>query len=244
MDEKSLLCAILRKDLKSFIYKVFATINPSITLSKTWYIDYIADYLQDIAQNGAKRIIINIPPRYMKSISISVAWPAWLLGLDPTKRIIVASYSGHLSIKHSLDCRAIMQSPWYRQLFPQTIICPDQNKKNKYMTTEFGFRMATSIGGSITGEGGDILIVDDPHNPTHIHSSKMRNKAIDWFEQTFLSRLNDRSKGSVVVVMQRLHMCDLSAHLIAKGGWEVLKLPAISDDDTTLHSPYRKRDGK
>jgi predicted phage terminase large subunit-like protein len=236
MKETLLLQAILRTDLKSFIHKVFATINPGIKFNDTWYINYITDYLGDIGK-GHQRLIINIPPRCLKSISISVAWPAWILGLDPQKRIVVASYSEHLSIKHSLDCRAIMQSQWYQELFPETVISKSHNRKNKFMTTKFGFRMATSVGGSITGEGADILIVDDPHNPTYIYSDKIRVKAINWFEQTFLSRLNDPQSGSVVVIMQRLHEQDLAGHLLNKGGWHLLKIPAVSDCDIKLQSP-------
>ena len=166
MNEKILLHALLRRDLKSFIYKVFHTINPGMQFHNAWYIDHIAKHLEEISTKASQRLIINIPPRCLKSISISVAWPAWLLGIAPNKRIIVASYSQILSTKHSLDCRAVLQSHWYKEIFPGTII--SQCQKNKFTTTEFGFRIATSIGGSITGEGADILIVDDPHNPTYI----------------------------------------------------------------------------
>jgi hypothetical protein len=237
MDNKLLLGAILRNDLKSFICKVFDTINPGISFNNAWYIDVISDYLENLSGDTGKRLIINIPPRCLKSVSISVAWPAWILGASPHKRIIVASYSQHLSIKHSLDCRAIMQSSWYQDLFPGTAISTSQNKKDKFMTTKFGFRMATSVGGSITGEGADILIVDDPHNPTYIHSHKMRSKAINWFEQTFVSRLNNQQTGSIVIVMQRLHNQDLSGHLLKKDGWELLKIPAISDLQNEIRSP-------
>jgi predicted phage terminase large subunit-like protein len=237
MKDKQLLQAILRTDLKSFICKVFDTINPGIAFNNAWYLDLIADHLESIEYDAYKRLVINIPPRCLKSVSISVAWPAWLLGRQPHKRIIVASYSEQLSIKHSLDCRAVMQSQWYQELFPQTVISPSHNRKNKFMTTQFGFRMAASVGGSITGEGADILIVDDPHNPTYIHSEKIRSKAIQWFEQTFISRLNDQQRGAIVVVMQRLHKQDLSGHLEKQGGWRELKIPAISDQAMTFRSP-------
>jgi predicted phage terminase large subunit-like protein len=234
MEQNPLLQAILRCDLKSFIHKVFHTINPGMEFHNSWYIDSIAQYLEEITRKGGQRLIINIPPRCLKSISISVAWPAWLLGIAPSKRIIVASYSQNLSTKHSLDCRAIIQSLWYQELFPKTII--SQCQKNKFTTTQFGFRIATSVGGSITGEGADILIVDDPHNPTHIYSEKIRKQAIDWFQQTFLTRLNDPQKGSVAIVMQRLHSQDLSGHLLQKGNWSLLKIAAIAKERQILNS--------
>ena len=238
--DHQLLNAILRTDLKSFIYKVFTTLNPGCIFQNTWYIDCIAEYLEQMQYVKGQRLIINIPPRCLKSISISVAWPAWLLGNNPALRIIVASYAEHLSIKHSIDCRALMQSDWYKSIFPKTALSSTQNKKNKYMTTKFGFRMATSIGGSVTGEGADILIVDDPHNPTHIHSTTSRNKAINWFEQTFLSRLNNQKDGCVVVVMQRLHYLDLTNHLLQNGGWKMLQIPAISQQNQIISSPKRQ----
>lgn len=178
------------------------------------------------------RLIINIPPRTLKSIFVSVAWPAYLLGANPTKRIMAASYSQILSIKHSLDCRFILNSDWYKELFPNTILSKTHNQKSKFLTTANGFRFATSVGGSATGEGGDILIIDDPHNPTQIHSYKIRKKVIDWFEQTFVSRLNNRNKGAIVLVMQRLHSDDLSGYLLSNSSsWHHLKIPEISIQD-------------
>jgi len=141
----------------------------------------------------------------LKSVCISVAWPAWLLAHDPTKRILAASYSQTLSVKHWLDCRFVLSSDWYNQIFPKTTLSKNHNQKSKFLTTLNGFRFATSVGGSVTSEGGDFLILDAPHNPSHINSPKLRIKAIEWFDQTFLTRLNDKSKGAVIVVMQRLH---------------------------------------
>lgn len=230
-NQKRLLHAILRQDFTSFIAKVFHTINPGTEYIHNWHIELIAEYLEYIRVGKIKRLIINIPPRALKSICTSVAFPAWLLGHDPTYRIMSASYSSILSIKHSLDCRFILSSKWYQELFCDTKLSTKQNQKSKFLTTENGFRFATSVGGSATGEGGDILIIDDPHNPTHINSRALRNKAIDWFEQTFVSRLNNKNTGAIIVVMQRLHEHDLAGHLIANSGWEVLKIPAIAAQD-------------
>lgn len=221
--------AILRQDFTSFIAKVFDTINPSTEYVYNWHIDLIADYLEHVRLGKIKRLIINIPPRTLKSLCISVAFPAWLLGHDPTCRIMAASYSSILSIKHSLDCRFVLSSNWYQKLFPHTILNTKQNEKSKFLTSQNGFRFATSVGGSATGEGGDILIIDDPHNPTHIHSFTIRNKTIDWFEQTFVSRLNNKNTGAIILVMQRLHESDLAGHLIDSGGWNVIKIPSIAN---------------
>lgn len=229
MYPQKLLHAVLRKDFNSFINKVFHTINPSVEYQSNWHIRLIAEHLQAVQNGEIKRLIINIPPRSLKSVCIGVAWPAWILGLDPTKRIMSASYSQVLSIKHSLDCRFILNSNWYQQIFPKTILSKKHNQKSKFLTSENGFRFATSVGGSATGEGGDILIIDDPHNPSQIHSLKMRTRVIEWFEQTFVTRLNNKNAGVIVLVMQRLHEEDLSGYLLAtSNSWLHLKIPVIA----------------
>lgn len=232
-----LLQAILRKDFCSFIHKTFTTINPSMEYYPNWHIELIAEKLEEVRKGNIKRLIINMPPRALKSICVSVAWPAWLLGQDPSSRIMLASYSQILSIKHSMDCRFVVTSEWYKKLFPKTIISKTHNQKSKFMTSSHGFRFSTSVGGSATGEGGDVLIIDDPHNPSHIHSLKMRTKVTEWFEQTFLTRLNNREKGSIILVMQRLHEEDLSGYLMASDpdSWEILKIPAICNMDQKLN---------
>lgn len=220
--------AIIRQDFSSFISKVFSTINPGAKYHSNWHIDLIADYLEAARYGHIKRLIINMPPRALKSVCISVAWPAWLLAHKPETRIMAASYSSVLSVKHSLDTKLVLESEWYKKLFPKTKLSRKHNCKNKFLTTKNGFRFATSVGGSATGEGGDYLIVDDPHNPTQINSPKLRNKAIDWFEQTFVTRLNDSKNGVIIVVMQRLHEEDLSSQLISCGDWELLKIPMVA----------------
>ncbi|HJD60457.1 MAG TPA: phage terminase large subunit [Rickettsia endosymbiont of Omalisus fontisbellaquei] len=240
---KELLNSILRQDFHSFIIKVFNSINPGAEYYPSKHIKIITDYLNAVQSGDINRLIINIPPRSLKSICVSVAWPAYLLGASPTKRIMAASYSQILSIKHSLDCRFILNSDWYKELFPNTILSKTHNQKSKFLTTANGFRFATSVGGSATGEGGDILIIDDPHNPTQINSYKIRKKVIDWFEQTFVSRLNNRNKGAIVLVMQRLHTEDLSGYLLNNGNlWHHLKIPAISIQDYSFKLTTNNRD--
>ena len=207
---------VLRNDLSAFIHKSFNTINPSVKYSHNWHIDLIAEYLKEVYNGNIKRLIINIPPRSLKSVCISVAFPALILGKNPSSRIIVASYSEILSLKHSTDCRIIINSQWFKKLFPDFQLNQSQNEKHKFATTQNGYRFATSIGGSLTGEGGDILIVDDPHNPQQIMSDKYRLKTIEWFSNTFVSRLNDKKNGVIIIVMPRLHQNDLVGYLLSK----------------------------
>jgi hypothetical protein len=130
-----------------------------------------------------------------------------------------------------MDSRFVMMSDWYKDLFPDSQLKRGANLKSKFLTINNGFRFATSVGGSVTGEGGDYLIIDDPHNPTQIHSEKFRNRAIEWFEQSFATRLNDKNEGVIVLVMQRLHEDDISGYLEQSGDWEVLKIPIFANHD-------------
>lgn len=228
--------AVLRTDLASFIAKTFHSVNPGTPFLPNWHIDAIAEYLTAATKGDITRLIINMPPRSLKSLCVSVAWPAWLLGHDPGARIMAASYSQMLSVKHSLDCRLVLSSPWYRALFPSTILSHDQNEKSKFVTTKRGFRFATSVGGTATGEGGNFLIVDDPHSPLQAASDTVREQAIEWFHQTFASRLDDKQRGVIAIVMQRLHTDDLTGHLLSEMGhhWEHLCLPAIAEQKTIV----------
>lgn len=221
--------AVLREDFRAFVHKCFTTINPATPYMPNWHIELIGEYLEACRHGELQRLIINMPPRMLKSLTVSVAWPAFLLGHNPAERIMSASYAAGLSIKHALDSRAVMQSPWYREVFPALQIAKDQNEKHKLATTQHGHRIATSVGGTATGEGGGFLIMDDPHTPAQAMSDGQRQAAIDWFDQTFASRLDDKRKGCMVVVMQRLHADDLTGHLLDKGGWEQLCLPAIAE---------------
>jgi predicted phage terminase large subunit-like protein len=244
--DKDLLSAVLRRDFASFIHKSFCTINPNTSYQHNWHIELIADYLESVRNGKIKRLIINMPPRALKSVCVSVAWPCWLLGHNPATRIMVASYAQMLSIKHSLDSKLIMNAPWYKKIFPRTILSRKHNQTSKFLTTENGFRFATSVGGSATGEGGDILIIDDPHNPNHIHSPKLRERAILWFDQTFVTRLNNKNTGSIILVMQRLHENDLSGYLSSQKNWELLTIPAIADEDINYNiasKSYRYHSG-
>ncbi|MFP6730992.1 MAG: phage terminase large subunit [Alphaproteobacteria bacterium] len=232
--EARLLEAVLRQDPASFTAKVFHTVNPTAPYLDNWHVQLICKYLAACSRGEITRLIINLPPRSLKSICVSVAWPAWLMGHAPTKRIMTASYNRELSIRHALDFRTVTTSPRYRSIFPGFVPAPDQNEKHKLQTTARGHRIATSVGGAATGEGADILIVDDPHNPRQALSTVQREGALTWFDQTFSSRLDDKKKGVMVVVMQRLHERDLTGHLLAKGGWEHLCMPAEAERRTII----------
>jgi predicted phage terminase large subunit-like protein len=232
IDIQALINKAVQEQFKSFLIKAFYTINPDTKFLDNWHLDMITDALEKVRIGKVKRLIINVPPRSLKSICVSVAFPAWILAKNPAARIIVSSYSQTLSNKHSLDTRRVMQSDWYCKIFKDSQIIRGCNTKSKFQTKNNGYRFATSTGGTLTGEGGDFLIIDDPHSPVKIQSKRERQKVIDWFSNTFSSRLNDKKNGAMIVVMQRLHEEDLSGFLLDKGGWETIILPAINEFET------------
>src|SRR3989338_7035711 len=161
-----LLC---KNSIYSFIEESFLVLNPGVKFLPNWHLELIAEYLHAVTSGEIKRLIINIPPRYMKSTCISVCWPAWLLGMKPSRRILCASYSQGLALKHSVDTRHLINSRFFQTVFPNTTLDDSVNNKTKFITNKRGFRFATSVGGTLTGEGGDFLILDDPHDAIQIH---------------------------------------------------------------------------
>jgi predicted phage terminase large subunit-like protein len=219
----------LRTDFNVFLEKTFRTVSPGQRYCPNWHLEAIAYALERVARGEVKRLIILMPPRNLKSIAASVALPAWLLAQDPTQRIICVSYSSDLANKHARDCRAVMMAPWYEAAFPLTRLDPSKNAETEFATTRRGFRLATSTGGTLTGRGGNILIIDDPLKPADAQSELRRQDCLQWYTNTLLSRLDDKVYGAIILVMQRLHLDDLAGYLMEQGGWEVLELPAVAD---------------
>jgi len=228
--------AIIRSDFASYIRKVFQTLSPSATYSDNWHIHAIAYQLERVRRGEIRRLIINLPPRSLKSLTCSVAFSTFLLGHDPSKRIIGMSYSQDLATKHSNDCREVMGSSWYRQLFPQTKLSRLKNTETEFTTTRMGHRIATSIEGTLTGRGGDIIILDDPLKPIDALSDSKRERVNNAFFNTIVSRLDDKRTGAIIIVMQRLHEDDLVGRLLREqpDQWTVLSLPAIAEQDQTI----------
>src|SRR6516164_1918663 len=228
--------AILRTDLASFNRKVFETLAPSTTYQDNWHIHAIAHRLELVRQQKIRRLIITVPPRSMKSMLSSISLPAFLLGHDPSKRVIAVSYSSDLAIKLSNDCRHIMSSRWYEELFRDTKLAPHKNTEAEFQTSGRGFRIATSIEGTLTGRGGDIIIIDDPMKPIDALSDTKRERVHNAFVNTILSRLDHKQTGAIIIVMQRLHEDDLVGRLLRDqpNEWSVLSLPAIAEQEETI----------
>jgi len=243
--DRNLADAVYRINFGAFTYRAFEAVNPGQRLIANWHIDTICYQVQQMVIGEAKkRLILNLPPRSLKSFIASVALPAWLLGRQPSTRIICGSYSDELATKFSRDCRALLETPFYKRVFPGTQLNPKKASEGEFETTKRGFRLATSVGGTLTGRGGGVRIVDDPIKANDAESEIARRAAIDWFRNTALSRLDEPAESIICLAMQRLHVDDLSGILIEQG-WPKLVLPAIAleaadyliGEDEVYHRP-------
>jgi predicted phage terminase large subunit-like protein len=231
--------AYLRNDFYTFAERAFRELNPSIRFLPNWHLELVASKLEACRRGEIKRLIITVPPRSMKSLFGSVAFPAFVLGHNPSAQIICASYGQDLSNKHSLDCRTLMSSAWYKTVFP-TQLNPQKLSVQEFLTTQNGFRLSTSVGGVLTGRGADIILIDDALKPDEAVSETQRNAVNMWYDHSLYSRLNDKRDGVIIIIMQRLHEDDLVGHVLEKENWEHVILPAIAEEEEThiIQTPF------
>jgi len=228
--ERLLVDLALRHRFDLFVRRCFLTLNPGKTFKENWHHHAIYDTLSQVRHGDLTRLIINIQPRSLKSLIVSIAYPAFVLGHDPRKRIYVISYGDDLADKHSSDFRAIVESDWYKRAFPHMRI--KKSLVDAVATTEGGYRRSTTVMGALTGLGGDLFILDDPQKAVDAQSEARRNSINQWFSNTLISRLDDKKTGAIVIVMQRVHMNDLCGHVTeASDEWTTLSLSAIAEAD-------------
>jgi hypothetical protein len=232
----------LRRSLPRFVRSAWPLLEPATQFREGWHLDALCEALEAVARGELRRLIINVPPRHMKSLAAAVFFPCWLWLSRPEARLLYASYSQALSIRDSLKCRRLIEADGtagegtllerlgYRGLLlllgEDWGLAGDQRAKQRFENSRTGYRLATSVGGTATGEGGDLLVIDDPHKADEVESEVRREAVLDWHDATMATRLNDPQPGAEVVIMQRLHERDLTGHLLEQGGFELLCLPA------------------
>lgn len=201
-----------------------------------WHLEAIGEHLEAVSRGHIKRLLVNCPPRCSKSSMISVAWPAWTWiqkhqGLGgPEAQFLFASYAEGLSLRDSVKTRRLIISPWYQHHWKDKFqLTGDVNTKGRFENNRGGYRIATSVGGTLTGEGGSILVIDDAHKADEVESDVVREGVIEWYDEVFTTRLNDPSNGAIVVIGHRVHHDDLSNHLLDHGGFTHLCLPMEYD---------------
>ena len=234
--------------LYEFVRQSWHVVEPGVPFIGGWHIEQICEHLEACSGGDLRKLLINIPPRHSKSTIVSVMWPMWEWLTDPAQKFLCASYSGNLSIRDNLKARRLIQSPWYQDRWGHMFrLAGDQNAKQRYENDKTGYRLATSVGGTATGEGGSRLLLDDPHSAQEAQSDAIRESALEWFDVVWSTRLNDPKADVMVTIMQRLHERDISGHIIDDiGGWEHLMIPAEWDGvrRKTSVGPYDPRQKK
>ena len=228
---KEALYAALRNDFPTFFAKVFITLNLGVDFKMNWHHLAIAEFLRQMLAGEIKRGIVNSCPRSLKSTIISVAWVAFVLGHDPTKFFVVASHNMELATELSFMFRKIVNSDWYKEAFPTMRGKPDKDNELIFRTSKGGGRRATSVNSDVTGLGGSDIIIDDPIDASLADNAEQCAVTNRWITKVLMSRLNDKSKGTVLLVMQRISIYDTTAALLSIKGWKSLVLPAIAQKD-------------
>ena len=221
---------LCEESLYEFTKQAWPITEPGTEFIDGWHIHTICDHLQACIEGKISNLIINMPPRHMKSLLVAVMFPMWVWTFKPEYRWLFSSYSGSLSMRDSLKCRRLVQSAWYQNNWGDKVkLISDQNVKTFFETDKYGYRFATSVGGTTTGMGGNAIVTDDPHSAMEAQSDVIREGVIEWYDQAMSTRLNDPKRGIKILVMQRLHEKDLTGHLLEQGGYELLCLPAEYD---------------
>jgi predicted phage terminase large subunit-like protein len=226
--------ALCRTNLLPFVRKVFRLLHPDGTepFIMNWHIDAMCHALEQTALGNDTRLILEVPPRHLKSVCTSVALPAWLLGRNPAMKILVASYGAELADEHARNTRAVMTSDFYKRLFPNTVLTVDRS--GEFKTTRGGMRKGVSVGGATTGFGADIIIIDDLIKADAAHSEAEVKRVQDYLSSTLITRLNNPVTSKILVIQQRLSEMDPAGFLKAKGGYKVLSLPSIASRHETI----------
>lgn len=241
-EKERLYRLLLERDFGGFVRAAWPILEPQTIFRENWHLDLLAEYLTLVRRRQIRRLIINVPPRTGKSNLVTVGFPSWVWTQEPHARFICSAYADNLSIKHSLDRRTLIASPWYQSLWGNRVkFAVDQNLKSEFQNEARGVMVATSTGGSVIGKGADYIIIDDPHNPLQVLSDTERATALRYFDTALSTRLDDPQTGAIVLVMQRLHEGDLTGHLLAKEGWEHVCIPAVAERDEVWNFPISGR---
>ncbi len=226
MTGQEALSAACRQSFAIFAMRAFREVEPATKYENNWHIQCIAEHLEAAYRGEIKRLIINLPPRCLKSYLVTRAFPAWVMGKEASSKFIVASYGHQVAEQNSMACRRIMKSQWYQQVFPATRIRAELDRNDHYETTQAGQYYAGTALSPMTGMGAHYILIDDPIKPMEASSPGIRGKTNDNIRTTMFSRFDDKRTGRFIMIMQRVHEDDPTGHLLKDGGYVHLKLPA------------------
>ena len=205
------------RSLHSYVRAAWHLVEPQVPFIDNWHIGLICEYLQAVTSLELNNLIINVPPRHMKSLLVSVFWPTWSWINAPHLRWLTGSYATPLAVRDALKSRRILQSAWFRQRFGASFqLSGDQNLKGRYENDRTGYRLAFSFNSAVTGEGADVLVVDDPLKAQDADSPQQRERVNEIYDTALSTRANDARAARRVIIMQRLHEADLTGYLLSK----------------------------
>ena len=216
-----------------FVMRAFAELYHK-PLEANWHIAAITHWMEKVRTGEVRRLNIAMPPRHLKSFVGSICFPAFVLGHKPEEKIVCVSYGQVLAEELAFDCRKLMHTDFYRDTFPGTILNPKKCNQRVLETTRGGQRRTTSVDGTLTGLGGNFVLIDDPLKAGDATSQAARERAIDWCRSTVLTRLDDPKTGRIINIAQRLHTEDLTGYLLKQGHWEMLELPLVEWKDREI----------
>src|SRR5215469_5603638 len=234
----------LAKDLAAFTKKAFHVLHPGRKLVWSSHYDLLCEYLKLVKERRLLRLIMNIPPRTLKSTLVTIVFPVWVWLTEPEHSFLTASYSLDLSVEHSVLRRNLLQSRWFQRLWGDRFqLAGDRNQVGQFMNDRRGQMIATSVGATAMGRGCDTAILDDPVSADQVLSDAERTRANNWIDATLRSRLNDPATGAIVVVMQRLHEFDPTGFLLEQehGVWTHIRIPLEAEEDETWAFPISGR---
>jgi predicted phage terminase large subunit-like protein len=238
-----------RRDFAAFVQRFFPLLNGGKELMPNWHIDALAYWLEEVSDGRSTRLLVNEPPRHLKSEMVSILWVAFVLGHTPSKRVIVISHGNELAVALGNAFRTIVNSLEYKKLFPHMRISRTKNTEYEVATTAGGFRLAGSIDAVPMGRGADIIIIDDPLKSSDASSRSKRQRVIEVYRESIVTRLDEKRNGAIIIVMQRLHIEDLCGHVLqGPDQWDTLILPAISPCDVEVkigaQRSYQRQEGE
>lgn len=240
---RSVPIELAERRLRHFVRQAWGVIEPFSPFKPNWHLDAISDHLEAVEAGEIRNLLVTMPPRMGKSLTISVFYPAWRWINQPGMRFLYASYSQDLATLHSVATRRVVASEWYQARWADRFqLADDANLKTRFENDQRGARFSTSVGGMVTGIGGDRIVVDDAHNVKEAESQTIREETIRWWDQAMSTRFNDPKTGARIVVMQRVHEGDLAGHLIEQGGYVHLNLPMEYEPEAVFYTGFGKPD--
>jgi predicted phage terminase large subunit-like protein len=211
----------------AFAMKAHAQLHPGKELNADPYVHYVARHLERVATGQTKRLVMALPPRHAKTFLGSICLASWVLAHNPATKVLLISYGQELADKIAYSIREILKSEWFRRLF-KTRIATDRRKIDDFVTTAGGGVRSVSIEGGVTGQGADLIIIDDPARIKDCDNGKQLGWINDTFDSEIRTRLDNPKKGIIVIVAHRLAEDDLPGHVLQQGGWKEIRLPLIA----------------